>query len=126
LRDHKKFFDKSKDAKYLKEHLIKKLKPLTERFNEILNIQATEYHEKVERREKVKKHKKKQKKRKWDFIESKGEGSIIPTKNGDLKEENKIMDENGQNDSFDFDLKEEDCVGTNDDNDLNKSKVIVS
>tara|TARA_B110000285_G_C15046873_1_gene574787 strand:- start:415 stop:627 length:213 start_codon:yes stop_codon:yes gene_type:complete len=38
LENHKKFFAKAKNAKYLKEHLIKELKPLTERFNSLLNI----------------------------------------------------------------------------------------
>ena len=38
LKDHKKFFDKGKNAKYLKDNLIKNLKPLTERFNAVLNI----------------------------------------------------------------------------------------
>ena len=71
--------------------------------------------------------KKKHKKKKWDFLEPREAADIIPTTaSGVAREENKVMDENGQNDSFDFDLKEEDCAATSDDNNLNKSRVIVS
>jgi len=57
LINHKKFFDKAKNQKYLKDNLIKELKPLTERFNALLNIQASEYFEKIDKKRKAKENK---------------------------------------------------------------------